>query len=72
MNLLTLNVVPPCRRRLLSEAIGALTPEQLAQMERDAAGYPLKLIDVSPNVDVASYLSRWHGSFTVSDLADKL
>jgi hypothetical protein len=59
--------VPGPRCRLLSEAADALSGEQLGQLERDANGYPVKLLDVARGFDVAGLLSAWEGSFTVSD-----
>ena len=54
-------------RRLLSEAADALSGEQLGQLERDARGYPVKLLDVARGFDVPGLLSAWEGSFSVSD-----
>ena len=54
-------------RRLLSEAADALSGEQLGQLERDARGYPVKLLDVARDFDVPGLLSAWEGSFSVSD-----
>lgn len=54
-------------RRLLSEAADALSGEQLGQLERDAKGYPVKLLDVARGFDFLGLLSAWEGSFSVSD-----
>lgn len=53
---------------MLSEAVAALSGDQLGQMEREARGYPVKLLDLTRGVDIASYLSQWEGSFTVGHL----
>jgi hypothetical protein len=53
--------------RLLSEAADVLSGEQLGQLERDARGYPVKLLDVARGFDVPGLLSAWEGSFSVSD-----
>ena len=55
------------RCRLLSEAADVLSGEQLGQLERDANGYPVKLLDVARGFDVAGLLSAWEGSFSVSN-----
>lgn len=55
-----------CESRLLSEAIDALSGDLLGQMERDARGYPVKLLDVARGADIPAVLSKWEGTFTVS------
>jgi len=42
-----------------------LDAEQLGRMEQEAAGYPLRLLDVVRGCDVGAFLSRWEGSFKV-------
>lgn len=53
----------PLLCRLLSEAAGGLGHEQLAQIERDLHGYPLRLLDITPGCDIASIMSQF-GEFT--------
>jgi hypothetical protein len=59
------HAVAASRRRRLSEVAASTTPEQLAALGRGADGFPVRLVDVAPGVDVGHFLRAWEGECAV-------
>lgn len=47
--------------RLLSEALAAVTLEELERAARSARGHALRLTDLAPGVSLPALLARWEG-----------
>ena len=51
--------------RLLSDAAAGVLEAELQQLEAAAAGFPLHLTDVAPDLAVHHFFRQWDGDYTV-------